>query len=52
MHKVIAERAEKMATDEEIKLLVKQKFGKNIAAAKRYVYKLAIATLYGKIEWE
>jgi predicted nucleic-acid-binding protein len=46
-YKTIADRAEVLAKDEKIKSLVRQKFGKNYAAAKRYIYKLAISTLYG-----
>jgi hypothetical protein len=46
-YKTIAGRAAEMAKDEEIIKLVRNKFGKNRAAAKRYVYKLAAATLFG-----
>jgi len=46
-YKAIADRAAEMAKDKKVKELVRRKFGKNLKAAKCYVYKLAIATLYG-----
>jgi len=49
-YKMIADRAREMAKDEKVIELVRQKFGKNLAAGKRYVYNLAIATLYGQAE--
>jgi hypothetical protein len=49
-YKAIADRAAELAKDEKVIELVRRKFGKNRSAAKRYVYKLAMATLYGKTE--
>jgi len=48
--KMIADRAKVMAKDEKVIELVRRKFGNNLKAGQNYVYKLAIATLYGQVE--
>ena len=48
--KMISDRAKIMAKDEKIIELVRRKFGNNLRAGQDYVYKLAIATLYGQVE--
>jgi len=47
-YKTIADRAQEMAKDEKIKEKCWRKFGNNLAEVERYVYMLAIATLYGE----
>jgi len=48
--KMIANRAKVMAKDEKVIEFVRRKFGNDLKAGQDYVYKLAIATLYGQAE--